>query len=168
MEPTSTLELIAQLSVAMAGFSSVVVAYGRRHEKGWTISDRIRLSLLVGDSLAVMFFAVLPLVLQGGYQVSSGFTWGLSSALLGIYTLARGLMILPRVRGNVGMGDNSLHPLVIFLTSLCLIGTVAVQILNLVGTHPPLPGHFVTGLWLLLSSASMQFLRLVFTNLDPR
>ena len=50
MDPTSTLQLIAQLAVAMAGFSSVVVAYGRRFEDGWKASDRIRLSLLVGDS----------------------------------------------------------------------------------------------------------------------
>lgn len=166
MDPTSTLQLIAQLAVAVAGFSSVVVAYGRRHEQGWTVSDRIRLSLLVGDSLAVMFFALLPLVLQS-YRPEPGWTWGLSSAALGLYVLTRGVMILPRVRGNVGTGGGSLHPAVIALTAICLLGAVVLQALNLLGPKPFQPGLFVTGLWLLLSSASMQFLRLVFTSLDP-
>jgi hypothetical protein len=166
MDPTSTLQLIAQLAVAMAGFSSVVVAYGRRFEDGWKASDRIRLSLLVGDSLAVMFFALLPLVLQG-YRLEASLIWGLASASLGLYVFTRSLMILPRVRGNVGTGMGSLHPLVIALTALCLVGTVALQIFNLLGPQTVHAGPFVTGLWLLLSSASMQFLRLVFTNLDP-
>ena len=148
----------------MAGFSSVVVAFGRHTEDGWSPSDRIRLSLLVGDSLAAMFFALMPLVLQS-FQAEAAITWGVSSAALGLYVLTRGFMILPRVRNNVGKGNNLLHPLVIFLTSLCLIGTVALQIMNLVGPVPLVPGPFVTGLWLVLSSASMQFLRLVFTNL---
>ena len=163
MDSNSTLELIAQLSVAMAGFSSVVVAYGHRHEQGWTASDRIRLSLLVGDSLAVMFFALMPLVLQT-YGAGPNFTWGLPSAALGAYVLVRGVMMLPRVRGNVGKDNNSLHPLVIFLTTLCQFGTVVLQVLNV---FDPASGHFVAGLWLILSSASLQFLRLVFTNLDP-
>ena len=166
MDAGSSLQLIAQLAVAMAGFSSIVVAFRRRDENGWAPSDRIRLSLLVGDSLAVMFFAVLPLVLQS-YGVDAAFIWGLSSTTLGLYVLGRGVVTLPRVRGNVGRGNKALHPLVIFLTSLCMIGTVALQILNLTGPHPLQPGHFVTGLWLVLTSASMQFLRLVFTNLDP-
>jgi hypothetical protein len=165
MDPTSTLELIAQLAAAMAGFSSVVVAYGKRHERGWTASDRIRLSLLVGDSLAVMFFALLPMVLQS-FAADAAVAWGLSSASLGLYVLTRSLLILPRIRGNVGAGDGLLHPVVITLTTVCLLGTVALRVVNLLWSRSLLPGPFVAGLWLLLSCASMQFLRLVFTSLD--
>lgn len=165
MDPTSTLQLIAQLAVAMAGFSSVVVSFGRHHEKGWTVSDRIRLSLLVGDSLAVMFFAVLPLALQN-LEMGADLIWGLSSAALGLYVLIRSLKVLPRIRGHVGVDDRSLHPVVIALTAVCLLGTVALQGINVLGPWPLQSGPFVVGLWLVLSSASLQFLRLVFTNLD--
>lgn len=166
MTAAENLALIAEISVAMAGFSSVVVAYGRRYEAGWSASDRIRLSILVGGSLAVLFLALLPGALRW-LGVDDVLAWTLSSGVVAVYVLVHGAVVALRMRGQVGRSPGKLHPAIAAATIVAALAALVLQLLNLAGRMGDPAGAYIVGLELLLGAATLQFLRLVFTNLDP-
>jgi hypothetical protein len=55
VEPREALSVAAQIAVALAGFAGVVVAFrsGPLHE--WSVLDKLRLWLLLGNSLVPLF-----------------------------------------------------------------------------------------------------------------
>lgn len=59
---TSTLELLAEVSIALAGFSGVALMLGRRSSGRLSSLERRRLSFLLELTLGVFFLSVLPLV----------------------------------------------------------------------------------------------------------
>jgi hypothetical protein len=56
---------IATLAVTLAGFAGVVAVF--RQDDSWTDVHAFRLRILVRNSLAVMFLALLPLVFFAGF-----------------------------------------------------------------------------------------------------
>ena len=57
---------IATLGVTLAGFAGVVAVF--RQDEGFTDVQAFRLRVLVRNSLAVMFLALLPLVLSAAFD----------------------------------------------------------------------------------------------------
>ena len=91
MEYAGVLELIAELAVAVLGFSGVVAVLGRRSEGEWTQLDRIRFFSMVRLTVGVLVLAVLPFpFLFAGFTGEQ--TWGWSSAIgaafMGLYLVA--------------------------------------------------------------------------------
>ena len=64
MTSHETLVLLAELAVAIAGFSGVVVAIEARRLSEWSASRRFNLRVLLQVSALVVFFSILPLVLE--------------------------------------------------------------------------------------------------------
>ena len=60
VEAASTLEVLAEIAIAIAGFSGVVTAL-TIHTSQWSELDKIRLRLLLQASFATAFFSLLPL-----------------------------------------------------------------------------------------------------------
>jgi hypothetical protein len=83
VDQTQSLTGVAEVAIALAGFSGVVVVF-RRSGDPWLPEDRFRLTMLILSSLATAAFAFLPLVLWEiagtEHQV-----WRASSALWSIY-----------------------------------------------------------------------------------
>ena len=63
MEAEGTLSLIAEVSIAFAGFTSVVGVFGARGEHQWSSSQLSSLRLLIETSLIMLLTALLPLAL---------------------------------------------------------------------------------------------------------
>ena len=63
MEPGEALSTAAQLSLALAGFAGVVVVFrsGPLHE--WTSIDKLRLRILLGNSVLPLVLCLLALLL---------------------------------------------------------------------------------------------------------
>jgi hypothetical protein len=59
---TDTLELLAEVSIALAGFSGVALMLGRRSSGRLSSLEKRRLSFLLELTLGVFFLSVLPLV----------------------------------------------------------------------------------------------------------
>ena len=59
---TDTLELLAEVSIALAGFSGVALMLGRRSSGQLSSLDKRRLSFLLEFTLGVFFLSVLPLL----------------------------------------------------------------------------------------------------------
>ena len=70
-EFTETLIGIAELAVALAGFTGVAVAFGSRDRGGWHPGDRLRLSFLLESSLTAGGFALFTLILLYGFPPAS-------------------------------------------------------------------------------------------------
>ena len=64
MSTLDSLLTLAEIAVAFAGFSSVVVLFSRRDEDGWRGFDQTRFRVMLLASLFAAFFAVLPLPLK--------------------------------------------------------------------------------------------------------
>ena len=77
MENNDALVLIAELAVAIAGFSGVIVALESRSVRSWTPLQRRNLRLLLQVSAVAIFFSLLPLLLQRFMAASDFWKWAL-------------------------------------------------------------------------------------------
>jgi hypothetical protein len=64
VEENETLRTLAEVAVALTGFTGIVAVLGRRAGGEWTPLELLRLRMLLETSLAVLFLALLPLLLQ--------------------------------------------------------------------------------------------------------
>ena len=56
------LTVMAEVGIALTGFTGLVVVLGRRARGDWTTAERTQLTILLQTSLAAVFFALLPLL----------------------------------------------------------------------------------------------------------
>ena len=82
MLSTDVLVLIAELAIAIAGFSSVVVALDNRAVRNWDPFQRHNLRVLLQVSALTIFFALFPLILQRAFNGESFWNWA-----LGVYAV---------------------------------------------------------------------------------
>ena len=80
MQDPGILEVIAELGIAVLGFSGIVVVLGRRSSGDWSDLDHFRFNALLRSASGVVVLSLLPFPL-----VSAGATeaqvWGWSSAM---------------------------------------------------------------------------------------
>ena len=87
LSPESTLSTIAEISVALAGFTGVVAVLGSRRKHDWTPEERLQLRTLVETSLTALFLSFAPSVLSS-FTASESVVWRTSNFLLGATHLA--------------------------------------------------------------------------------
>ena len=63
MEPSEALGIAAQIAVALAGFAGVVVVFRREAVHEWTGIDKLRLRLLLANSILPLGLCMLGLLL---------------------------------------------------------------------------------------------------------
>ena len=87
MEAEGTLLAIAEISVAIAGFASIVVAIRGTNPSGWSRQDRFWLANVFAASVAALLGALLPSTLHH-LHVSEGGVWSASNAVFGVLLVA--------------------------------------------------------------------------------
>lgn len=78
MESSDALAIIAQVAVAIAGFSSVVVALDSREIRSWSRFQRHNLRVLLQVSGLTILFAIFPLVFFRAVEAPSAWKWALA------------------------------------------------------------------------------------------
>jgi len=78
MESRDALAIIAQVAVAIAGFSSVVVAMDTRAVRTWSVFQRHSLRVLLQVSAVTLFFAIFPLILARAVEGPTAWNWALA------------------------------------------------------------------------------------------
>ena len=63
MEPGEALGIAAQIAVALAGFAGVVVVFRRESVHEWSALDKLRLRLLLGNSILPLGLSMMGLLL---------------------------------------------------------------------------------------------------------
>jgi len=81
MPSNDILVLVAELAVAIAGFSSVVVALGRRPVAEWLPGEQRNLRILLQVSAIAILFSLFPLILQRA--ISTPAIWNLALFVYG-------------------------------------------------------------------------------------
>lgn len=74
---------LAEVAIAIAGFSGIVSVFGRRSQGQWSAAERTRLVGLLIQSFQALLFCVVPFVLLS-IPVSESTCWRSLSLLLGI------------------------------------------------------------------------------------
>ena len=96
MEPAQGLLTFAEIAVAFAGFSSLVVLFRRDASGRWRRIDALAFRDMIGISLVAAAFSVFPfLVLQ--FSPQPAMVWGSLSALLALCMLGAILILAPSV-----------------------------------------------------------------------
>ncbi len=153
-----TLIGIAEIAVALAGFTGVAVAFGSRDHGAWHPGDRLRLSFLLESSLTAAGFALLSLVLLHLYPESSSIAWAVGSFLWSVFMLGSLFRSHRRIKDNQqrhGDIDQSANRLVFVGFAFLIL----VQFGNVIiwREFAPLLGALCFN----LAGAAMQFVRLI-------
>jgi hypothetical protein len=153
------LAVLAELSVGLAGFSSVVVVFRRRGSGGaWKPEDVFRFKVMLEAGLVAGLFAILPGAITG-LGVSAGLLWPCLSALLLAYVVFdalrrwRQLERLPRASLNRGLAS---------FVGIASLAVICIQVLGIAGWLIPRgPGPYVFGVTWLTGYSGLTFYRLV-------
>jgi len=78
MTPEDALTPIAEIAIALAGFTSVVTVFRRFRDDSWTIEERVRIRNLIALSFSILLCALLPFALSG-LSDSPFIVWGVPS-----------------------------------------------------------------------------------------
>jgi hypothetical protein len=81
MEGSDVLIVIAEVSVAFAGFAGIVAVFRQRDLAEWAPVDATRFRFMVECSLTTILFALLPFVFHH-LGASASITWSACSALM--------------------------------------------------------------------------------------
>lgn len=163
MQASDVLTVIAEISIALAGFTGIVVAYRQRGVEEFEPHELIRLRFMLGIACVTLFFALLPFLPHHLGAGPDG-TWLFSSALMAVGFVLLALLTFSRTRAQ-------LHRLSFVWFWTYVSGNAAfacVAIANTAGAvgHAS-PGLYLAGLgWLLFFSISL-FVRLILAPVSP-
>lgn len=157
----SILYTLAEVAVTLAGFSGLVVVFRVRGAEAWSTTELRILWFLIGDSLLVLFFALLPFPLALA-EWAADTVWGVCNLLLGSWFFIGNLLIIRGERrdrlGGAGISLPVITPLfrlsvlIAFLMSVILwLGAFDIAI-------PRGQAIYVLGLIVLLAFAAVEFL----------
>ena len=70
MHSADLMFVIAQIAVALAGFSAIIVALNQKPIHEWVLMDQVNIRLLVQLSIVVIFFSLIPSLLAISTPIS--------------------------------------------------------------------------------------------------
>ena len=127
---SETLVGIAEIAVALAGFTGVVVVFGSRSHGSWHPGDRLRLSFLLESSLTAGGFALLTLVLLQVFPQPASVPWTTASILWALfmpwslYSAHRLISENSRKHGDIDRFSNRLVFTIFALLIVAQVGNV--------------------------------------------
>jgi len=154
VEETAALMVVAEIAVALAGFSGVAAALRHGASETWPDDDRDRFVDLVVHSGIALFASLVPLMFAHRAGVnselwsSSSFIWA-GCASVGIALAARRTLLHQNQRGR---GVRSV------LTAIAFLGTLVLQLYNGFVLQEFWP--YLGGLIMNLGFAFIQFMAL--------
>ncbi len=127
VEPAETLILLVEAAVALAGFSGVVVVFGRRSAGEWSELERTRLINLLVSSFSVLFLSLAALLLLHA-RVAPAITWRIGSGAILLLIVYQSIQVVRRLR-SISTDDPEVSG--IWLRVFFLGGHVIVVLVNL-------------------------------------
>jgi hypothetical protein len=160
MEPGEALGIAAQIAVALAGFAGVVVVFRRGSVHEWSPIDKLRLRLLLANSIFPLLLCMIGLLLliirpapAGIWRWCSGFAFVVS--LLFAMTMMK---LFHRLELQHIQREHSTR-FVFYLFGTLAIAATLLQLSNIVFLGAFWP--FFAGIVLQLITATFQFARII-------
>lgn len=161
MEESETLRTLAEVAVALTGFTGIVAILGRRAGGEWSPLELLRLRMLLETSLGVVFLSLIPVLLLT-LRISQGSLWRVSNALQGLIHLGGAIVLFLRVSR---LEPSQWTPEERWLTvlfaplSLLIVAGQGAAALGLLPDHGPFV--YLLGLIYLLALAALHFVLLL-------
>lgn len=152
---------LAQVSIALAGFTGVVVVFGGRSGQ-WHALDRYRIVTILWLSLGPAFLALLPSGLEM-LGIRGTALWRLSSLVFVLFATGA-VIVLVRQYRLLDTESRSAQPFLMKIINRFILAPVffAAQVFNALGIwFGPDAGAYFVGLLFLLMMAAYAFARTV-------
>lgn len=163
MDVSNTLPVIAEISIAFAGFSGLIVAL-RKNPGPLTPVQKYRLRVLLSLSFGTLFLSFFPELLRA-FGKDEPFVWRFSSMAVMLYSL---VFVAWWVVGSLRIARTAPEIFQWFVWSRMLVGhalIVGVQLFVLLtGRQELVPAAFLAGLIWYLLHAAQQFCRMLFIH----
>jgi hypothetical protein len=158
MEGSEYLLTCAEVAVALAGFSALVVAIGGRGESSIESVSRGLVGTLIERSLLAVFFSLVP-VLLFGLDVAPAPTWFICSGGLAAYIGSLAWRSAANRREMPGLSEYLTGPVFAILMVLGLL-VLLLQVAHAfgLGLRQNVWWYLVGLTWLLLSAAYMFYM----------
>ncbi len=164
LSASEVLIVVAEISIALAGFAGVVVAFRQRGLEALPALEQLRLRYMLLVACETLLFALLPFV-PHYLRLGASATWTLSSGALAFSLLSFNLATyldtkphrrqLSRAWLYIYQTGGSLAAVALLLSCFGAFGEV-------------LPGVYLGALGFLLFNATSLFVRLVLSTSSPR
>jgi hypothetical protein len=160
-DPVETLIVLVEAAVAIAGFSGVVIVFGRRATGEWSRIERARLLNLLLMSFSVLFLSLLTLVLLHA-GTAPATTWRIGSGTWSVIAIQR-IAVTIRNYARIPQEDPE-RPGIMVPTSL--LGVSAIVVLLSLGNVIALKEFwpFLAALVWLFGLACYSFAQLLFSS----
>ncbi len=134
MEAEGILTALAEVAIAIAGFSGIVVVLDRS-DQPWSELDRARFTMLLNISLSCVFWSFFPILLHVA-ELPPASIWFWSSASWLVYML---ISLGNRLRHRPGLGDDPSVKAILAFMFVGLALCVAAQVANVGWLRAPWP-----------------------------
>ena len=159
MEPSEALGIAAQIAVALAGFAGVVVVFRREAVHEWSGIDKLRLRLLLANSILPLGLSMLGLLLLTIEPMPPGI-WRWCSGITLVATLWF-VTAIPKIyrRLNLQSVQQRDTRFIYYVFGAFGVGAMLLQVFNiaLLGAFWP----FFAGIVYQLITAMAQFARMI-------
>lgn len=159
MKAAEALSVLAEVSVAFAGFSGIVTVFRRRSPGDWSALDRFRFRFMVEFSLATLFLSLAPFFVSELGLPEDG-VWTLCSVLLaggGAAYLTRASLRLRRLLAEGEPVSRGVAVLTFAVGAAVTLSALA----NAAGLFPQPAGVYLAGVGGCLFVSSVLFARLL-------
>jgi hypothetical protein len=139
-----TLYTLVEISVALAGFSAIVVLFKRSDSGKWNATDADRFNGMLIHAMSAAFFCVLPPLISV-FSTDEKIVWAVASGILGIQIVGHSLVIW-----RLPSADFLIRSYLLFA-----LGAVVLQVLNVAEIHyaREFRPYLVGVMWHLISAA---------------
>ncbi len=154
LQPDSEVLLtIAELCLALIGFSGVVSVFGRRNEGRWTKDEILRLRTLVEPAMTTLAGCFVPILLTSFFEDQVSLWRASNACLIAIHMIAFFLFWI-RARTEAVMSQK--------IMSVIFLGIVLMQILSVAALIDSHITAFLLGLLIGVAVSIHNFYLLVF------
>lgn len=158
-DPQAALSIFAEISVALAGFSGIVIAFGRRPVAALSPLEMRRLSNLFILSGLALFLSLLGVSLMHLALVDEGLLWRIGSGVIFILATPWLVWDVMRVRKLEQSEKAAVNPLLLVTFDSLALLMLLLQLANVVFISAAWP--FFLALVLTIGGAFQQFVLLV-------
>jgi hypothetical protein len=159
VDESSLLGTTAEVSVAFAGFIGIFLVLAARDGR-FPPSDSFQIRLIVICSIAPVFFAALPLVLNS-LGLSGAMLWRISSCTIGLAGVAITAYMVRQLRSLAPGEGRSLN----YGFLLGLVASLSCLVNALGWPWAPTGGLYLLTVWMIVGIAGGNFVELLFRKL---
>jgi hypothetical protein len=155
------LQTIAELAIALTGFTGVVAFLGNRARGEWRAVDLFRFNNLLNSSIAALLFSFTPILLFK-LGVSEPTAWRSSSGLMAGYMIVATLASSRAMRRVPEQQRVEIAPPALAALLSIILAVTALLVSNAIGiAYAGKSGPVIVGLVYLLAFSVFQFVRLL-------